>query len=57
VVDVGTSGQAVRILVDGSLVEVFAGPTPTTLRAYPSATSLWALDADPGSTVWRLGLP
>jgi beta-fructofuranosidase len=57
VVAVGAPGQAVRILVDGSLVEVFAGPTPRTLRAYPTATSHWVLDADPGTTLWRLGLP
>jgi beta-fructofuranosidase len=45
-----------RILVDGSLVEVFAGPTPSTTRAYPSATSRWVVRAEPESTVvWRLG--
>jgi hypothetical protein len=47
-----------RILVDGSLVEVFAGPTPSTTRAYPNATSAWVVRAAPGTTaVWRLGAP
>jgi beta-fructofuranosidase len=46
-----------RILVDGSLVEVFAGPTPSTTRAYPTATSRWVVRAEASSTVvWRLGL-
>jgi beta-fructofuranosidase len=47
-----------RILVDGSVVEVFAGPTPSTTRAYPSATSSWVVRADADSAVvWRLGTP
>ena len=49
-----------RILVDGSLVEVFdAGPAPFTTRAYPTATSGWALQLSGGAavTAWRLGLP
>ncbi|WP_432507389.1 glycoside hydrolase family 32 protein [Kineococcus arenarius] len=48
-----------RILVDGSLVEVFAGPTPTTTRAYPSSDSSWVLRAaQPGQVrVHRLELP
>jgi beta-fructofuranosidase len=47
-----------RILVDGSLIEVFAGPTPSTTRAYPTATSAWVVRAAPGTTVvWRLGTP
>jgi beta-fructofuranosidase len=48
-----------RILVDGSLVEIFAGPTPFTARAYPTRTSGWLVrTAGPGAvTAWRLGLP
>jgi beta-fructofuranosidase len=47
-----------RVLVDGSLVEAFSGPTPLTTRAYPSPRSTWVVEADPGSTtVWRLGHP
>jgi hypothetical protein len=38
----------VRILVDGSLVELFdRGPSYTT-RAYLTATSRWAVDAETG---------
>ena len=45
-----------RVLVDGSLVEVFAGATPTTTRAYPTAMSRWVVRADPAlTTLWRLG--
>jgi beta-fructofuranosidase len=45
-----------RILVDGSLVEVFAGPTPSTTRAYPSPTSSWVVRAEADRAVaWRLG--
>jgi beta-fructofuranosidase len=48
--------EPTRVLVDGSLVEAFAGPTPVTTRAYPSATSRWVVRADPArTTVWRLG--
>jgi beta-fructofuranosidase len=50
--------EPTRVLVDGSVVEAFAGPTPVTTRAYPSATSSWVLRADPAcTTVWRLGEP
>ena len=49
---------ATRILIDGSLVEVFAGTTPMTTRAYPSRTSTWVVHAEAvGTTVWRLGQP
>ena len=49
---------ATRILVDGSLVEVFAGTTPMTTRAYPSRTSTWVVHAAAAdTTVWRLGQP
>ena len=38
-----------RVLVDGSMVEVFdGGPKPYTTRAYPAATSRWVI---------RLGRP
>jgi beta-fructofuranosidase len=49
-----------RILVDGSLVEVFEGiAAPYTTRAYPTATSRWLLrTAAPARiSAWRLGLP
>jgi beta-fructofuranosidase len=47
-----------RILVDGSIVEIFDGsPAPYTTRGYPSATSRWMLrlDTAPGMRAWRLG--
>ena len=47
-----------RILVDGSMVEVFdGGPTPFTTRAYPTATSRWLLrTARPAALrAWHLG--
>jgi beta-fructofuranosidase len=49
-----------RILVDGSLVEIFdGGPAPYTTRAYPTATSGWILRLASAApvTAWRLGLP
>lgn len=49
------SGGVARIFVDGSLVEAFDGDTPFTTRAYPSATSVWVIRAEPDHvTVWRL---
>ena len=49
-----------RVLVDGSLVEIFdAGPAPFTTRAYPTATSGWIVRVSGAAAVraWRLGLP
>ena len=46
-----------RILVDGSLVEVFVdGEPPQTLRAYPGPRSRWRIEGDTELSVWRLGL-
>lgn len=43
-----TSGPA-RILVDGSLIELFpVSGTPRTVRAFPTTSSTWSLDSDPG---------
>jgi beta-fructofuranosidase len=47
-----------RLLVDGSMIEVFDGTaTPYTTRAYPTATSRWLLRlAEPAALrAWRLG--
>ncbi|MFB9378556.1 glycoside hydrolase family 32 protein [Kineococcus gynurae] len=52
-----TPGSPARVLVDGSLVEVFAGPVPATLRAYPTPTSTWTLKASGPTTVHRLATP
>jgi len=49
-----------RILVDGSLVEIFGdGRAPHTARAYPTTTSEWVLRLDRPTSLaaWRLGLP
>ena len=48
-----------RILVDGSMIEIFDGTaTAHTTRAYPTMTSRWLLRlAQPAPLVaWRLGL-
>jgi hypothetical protein len=52
-----TEGPA-RILVDGSVVEVFAGGRATTSRVYPTVDSGWQLEGSPTDIrVWRLALP
>jgi beta-fructofuranosidase len=46
-----------RILVDGSIVEIFDGSgIPNTMRAYPTATSRWLLrfDGPAPLSAWRL---
>jgi beta-fructofuranosidase len=49
---------APRLLVDGSLVEVFpGGPASLTTRGYPRAGSRWRLDARGPVTAWSLGRP
>ncbi|HET9647905.1 MAG TPA: glycoside hydrolase family 32 protein [Microlunatus sp.] len=47
---------AARLIVDGSLVELFAAGPSITTRAYPGEHRRWLVDA-PGGEVWRLGLP
>ena len=58
VVDVDSSSSTdIRILVDGSVVEVFVeGEVARTLRAYPAADSRWRIHGGAGLRVWRLGL-
>jgi len=52
----GSVADPARILVDGSIIESFADGQVSTNRAYPSATSGWFIDADPGDiTIWSLG--
>jgi beta-fructofuranosidase len=57
--DVGGSAEApTTVLVDGSVVECFRRGSTRTERAYPSATSTWRLDGDPGAVeAWVLALP
>ena len=45
---------AARVLVDGSIVEVFGDGPPATSRHYPTATSHWEVSAPTalGSGVW-----
>ena len=53
----GSDADPVRILVDGSMIELFAGGSSHTTRAYPTATSRWTVDASAGDvTAYRLGL-
>ena len=52
-----TSDGAARILVDGSIVELFDDGMSFTTRAYPTATSAWMIDAVPEDvTVYALEL-
>lgn len=53
------SDAASRVLVDGSLVEVFAGDHPVTVRGYPRRGSRWVVRTENRVTLsaWRLGLP
>jgi beta-fructofuranosidase len=53
-----TAATGARILVDGSIIEVFAaGDIPFTTRAYPSAHSAWRLrvERDIDVSGWTLG--
>jgi beta-fructofuranosidase len=53
---VSTHDRATRILVDASMVEVFAGLTAHTSRHYPAVSDRWMLRADPTTTtVYALG--
>ena len=54
----GTPTAPARLLVDGSMVEVFAAGRAWTGRGYPGPDERWRLVADPAVvTVHRLGLP
>ena len=53
-VAVSTVG-ATRVLVDGSIVEVFGDGPSATSRHYPTATSHWEVDPPDGARAWRLG--
>ena len=53
----GSQERPARILVDGSMVEAFAGGRSTTTRAYPTDSSHWRVTAEGPAEVWRLGLP
>jgi beta-fructofuranosidase len=50
----GTPTDPARILVDGSMVEVFHRGASHTTRAYPTADSGWVVDGD-AVTAYRLG--
>jgi beta-fructofuranosidase len=54
----GTPEEPARVLVDGSLVEAFAGGRSWTTRAYPSAGGHWLVEGSPEAVAaYRLGLP
>ena len=57
--DVGGSAEVpTTVLVDGSVVELFRDGASRTERAYPTSTSRWVVDADPGMVEgWVLALP
>lgn len=60
-VDVDEGGGA-RVLVDGSVVEIFVDGEPNrSSRAYPAAGDRWLVDVEgassPAVMIWRLGLP
>ena len=57
--DVGGSAEVpTTVLVDGSVVELFRDGASRTERAYPTPTSRWVVDADPGMVEgWTLALP
>jgi len=44
----GTPEDPVRILVDGSMVELFDRGASYTTRAYPTALSRWSVEASVG---------
>ncbi len=49
---------AIRVLVDGSMIEVFGpGGVPTTVRAYPRAGSSWQARSDGDLQIHELALP
>ncbi len=50
----GTPIDPARIMVDGSIVEVFQGGASHTTRAYPTARSRWVVDGL-NVTAYRLG--
>ena len=53
-----TSEGPARILVDGSMVELFAAGVSFTTRGYPTASSAWMVDAAPGDvSIYGLRLP
>jgi beta-fructofuranosidase len=54
----GDQARGIRILVDASIVEVFAdGAPPRTLRAYPGPRSRWRIEGGSALHIHRLGLP
>ncbi len=54
----GSRNSAGRIFVDGSIVETFHNGSARTTRAYPSASSRWAILTSSGNAeLYRLALP
>lgn len=52
---VTTTSEPARILVDGSIVEVFGSGPSTTSRHYPTPSSRWEVRAPQGYRAWSLG--
>jgi beta-fructofuranosidase len=53
-VTTGSPVDPARVIVDGSIVEVFSGGRAYTTRAYPTETSRWSIEADADVVVHRL---
>lgn len=54
---VAASDGPARIIVDGSLVEIFHPTGSTTTRHYPAEGSYWTVETDGPAQIWSLGLP
>lgn len=55
-VDEAAGGPALRVLVDGSIVEVFtSGGDSVTTRIYPTQAPPWTIEAPEQALVWDLG--
>jgi beta-fructofuranosidase len=54
---VAQSDAPVRVLVDGSLIEVFGPGSSYTTRAYPTTSSHWLVDTEGPVEIWSLGVP
>lgn len=50
-----STNDAARILVDGSIVEVFGAGPSVTSRHYPTGTSQWEVRCAEGYQAWSLG--
>ncbi|UFU04335.1 glycoside hydrolase family 32 protein [Ruania suaedae] len=52
-----TGARAIRVLVDGSVLEAFVDGRASTVRAYPAPGERWQVQASGAVDAWELGLP